>query len=69
MKIDEIRKLNNNELNQKIKETKEELFTKRMQHSMGNLEKPVELKNLRREIARMKTIQTERKIKGDNNEQ
>ena len=67
MDIKEIRKLSDAELKAKIIETKEELFTKRMQHASGTLEKPSELKKLRKDVARMKTILTERELDGGNN--
>ena len=67
MDIKELRKLSDAELKTKIRETKEELFTKRMQHASGTLEKPSELKKLRKDVARMKTILTERELDGGNN--
>ena len=67
MEIKELRKLSNKELTEKIKKTKEELFTKRMQQANGTLQKPAELKFLRRDVARMKTILNERKKDGGNN--
>ena len=66
MEIKELRKLSTEDLVKKIKDTKEELFTKRMQHASGTLEKPVELKVLRRDVAKMKTILKEREIDGGN---
>ena len=66
MEIKELRKLSTEDLVKKIKDTKEELFTKRMQHANVTLEKPVELKVLRRDVARMKTILKEREIDGGN---
>ena len=66
MEIKELRKLSTEDLVKKIKDTKEELFTKRMQRANGTLEKPVELKVLRRDVARMKTILKEREIDGGN---
>ena len=66
MEIKELRKLSTEDLTKKIKDTKEELFTKRMQQANGTLEKPVELKVLRRDVARMKTILKEREIDGGN---
>ena len=53
--------MSSEEINKKIIQKKEELFTKRMQAASGSLEKPKELRTLRREIARMKTILNERK--------
>lgn len=67
MEIKELRKLSDADLKAKIREAKEELFTKRMQHANGTLEKPVQLKTLRRDVARMKTILKEREINGGNN--
>lgn len=66
MDIKEIRKLSDSELVAKIKETKEELFTKRMQQATGALERPVELRKLRKDVAKMKTVLTERKLDGGN---
>ena len=61
-KIEELRKLTTEELNNKIKENKEELFNLRLQQATGNLEKPGRLKDLRKEVARMKTIIREREL-------
>ena len=66
MDIKEIRKLSDAELKIKIRETKEELFTKRMQQANGTLEKPTELKKLRKDVAKMKTILRERELDGGN---
>ena len=66
MEIKELRKLSNEELIKKINSSKEELFTKRMQQANGTLEKPVELRTLRRDVARMKTILKERELAGGN---
>ena len=67
MDIKDIRKMSNEELNKKIKETKEELFTKRMQQASGTLEKPIELRTLRRNVAKMKTVLKEREMDGGKN--
>ena len=66
MDIKEIRKMTDAELVAKIKETKEELFTKRMQQANGTLEKPTELRTLRKNVAKMKTILKERELDGGN---
>jgi len=62
MKIEELRKLSNEELETKIKESKEELFNLRFQQATGTLEKPVRLRDLRRNVAKMKTILREREL-------
>jgi len=56
----EIRALSNEEMNKKIAEYKEELFNLRMNQASGNLEKPSRIKELRKLVARMKTIMRER---------
>lgn len=66
LEIKELRKLSTEDLTKKIKDTKEELFAKRMQRASGALDKPVELKILRRDVARMRTILKEREIDGGN---
>ena len=63
-KMEEFRKLSTEELNKKIKENKEELFNLRFQQATGNLEKPVRLRELRKEVAKMKTIIRERELEG-----
>ena len=60
MKIEELRKLTTEELQSKIKDSKEELFNLRFQQATGTLEKPVRLRELRKDVARMKTIIRER---------
>lgn len=62
MKMEELRKLSTEELNNKIKENKQELFNLRFQQATGNLEKPVRLRELRKQVAKMKTIIREREL-------
>jgi large subunit ribosomal protein L29 len=62
MKINEIRKLTTEELMTKIEEYKKELFNLRFEQAAGNLEKPSRIKDLRKTIARMKTILREREL-------
>ena len=62
MKAEEIKKLSNEEITSKIKADKEELFNLRFQLANGQLEKPSRLKDLRREVARLKTELREREL-------
>ena len=62
MKANEIRELSTEEINAKIKECKEELFNLRFQQATGNLEKPSRLRDLRKQVAKMKTIIREREL-------
>ena len=58
----EIRELSNEEILSKIEESKEELFNLRFQQATGSLEKPSRIKELRKLVARMKTILREREL-------
>ena len=58
----EIRELSTDEIVSKIKETKEELFNLRFQQATGSLEKPHRINELRKQVARMKTILREREL-------
>jgi large subunit ribosomal protein L29 len=60
MKAQEIRKLQTPDIENKIKELKEELFNLRFQQATGNLQNPARIKQIRKTIARMKTIINER---------
>ena len=64
----EIRELTDEEIINKINEYKEELFNLRFSQATGNLEKPSRINELRKLVARMKTILRERElgIKGGN---
>ena len=60
MKANELRKLTTEELEKKVKESKEELFNLRMQKATGMIEKPSRIKELRKTVARINTILKER---------
>lgn len=62
MKVEEIRKLSNEEITKKITETKSELFDLRLKASTGTLEAPSRINSLRKTVARMKTILREREL-------
>lgn len=63
MKVKDVRDLNETELNQKISVLKEELFNLRFQLATGQLENPMRIKEVKKTIARVKTIQREQEIK------
>jgi large subunit ribosomal protein L29 len=48
------------EINKKIADLKEELFNLKFQAALGNIEKPARMNEIKRTIARMKTILTEK---------
>ena len=62
MKIAEIRKLTTEDLSKKLEETKKELFNLKFAASTGNLEKPHRIKELRHEVAKIKTVIREREL-------
>ncbi len=56
MKAKEIRDLSTEELNKKLDELKKDLFMLRMQHATNQLDNPMKLASVRKDIARIKTI-------------
>ncbi|MGE5456068.1 MAG: 50S ribosomal protein L29 [Ignavibacteriales bacterium] len=58
----EIRELASEEITKKIEEYKEELFNLRFSQATGSLEKPSRIKELRKLVARMKTVLREREL-------
>ena len=62
--VKELRGLSIDELKNRIKESKKELFDLRLKQSTGSLEKPSRIHELRKNIARMNTILNERKENG-----
>ena len=64
MKINEVRKLTTEEINKKIVDSKEELLKLRMKQATGTLENSARINELRKDVARFKTILREREIEG-----
>ena len=60
MKAAEIRELSSAELDQKLSDLKSELFNLRLQHAINQLENPMRIKAVKKDIARVKTIQRAR---------
>ena len=56
MKAAEIRELSSAELDQKLTDLKSELFNLRFQHAINQLENPLRIKAVKKDIARVKTI-------------
>ena len=63
MKVNEIRNLSTAELNGKIVSLREELFNLRFQLATGQLENPMRIREVRKTIARIKTVQREEELK------
>jgi len=62
VKANEIRQLSDAELQAKVGELKEELFNLRFQMVTGQLENPMRIRQVRKDIARVKTIIREREL-------
>jgi large subunit ribosomal protein L29 len=62
MKASEFRNLTSTEIENKINAFKEELFNLRFQLATGQLENPAKIRDLRKEIARAKTVLHERAL-------
>ena len=68
MKAKELRAMSAEDLNKKITESKKELFDLRLKQSTGQLEKPSKIRELRKDVARMKTILKERELENGGEE-
>ncbi|NLL47407.1 MAG: 50S ribosomal protein L29 [Firmicutes bacterium] len=62
MKAKEVRDLSVNELEVKLDELKEELFNLRFQLATGQLDNPMRISAVRKDIARVKTVMREREL-------
>ena len=62
MKIAEVRTLTDSELVAKKKEARQETFNLRLQQQTGALEKPSRLKELRKDVAKLETVLSERRL-------
>lgn len=62
MKTTEIRELTLTELDNKIAGLKEELFNLRFQMATGQVENPMQIREIKKSIARIKTIQRQREL-------
>ena len=63
MKVNVLRDLSTAELEKKVVDLKEELFNLRFQMATGQLENPMKIKEIRKDIAKAKTVLREREIK------
>ena len=64
MKTRDLRDLSNEELQAKAADIKKELFNLRVQQAMGQIENPMRLRILRRDIAKAKTVLKEKYGRG-----
>ncbi|MBQ1702935.1 MAG: 50S ribosomal protein L29 [Oscillospiraceae bacterium] len=62
MKANEVRKMSAAELEAKLKDLKKDLFTLRMQHATNQLDNPVKISLVKKDIARVQTIIREKEL-------
>ncbi len=62
VKVKEMRDLTDAELRKKLADSKDELFRLRFQSATGQLDNPMKIKEVRRRIARLKTVIREREL-------
>ena len=62
MKIHEIRDLSAQEINDKIQDLKEELFNLRFQNAMNQLDNPMRIVAVKKDIAKLKTVLKEQEL-------
>ena len=65
MKIKEIRELTTEELQLKVTELKKELFTQRFALATNNLENPMKIPAIKKDIAKVLTVIREKELKGE----
>lgn len=63
MKINDIREMTPDELESELLKQKNELFNLRFQHVTGQLENPVKIREVRKDIARILTVIRENELK------
>lgn len=63
MKVKELRDMTNEELTAKLKALKQELLNLRFSNATGQLSNPMQINVCKKDIARVKTILTEREMK------
>ncbi|HIS04837.1 MAG TPA: 50S ribosomal protein L29 [Candidatus Fimenecus stercoravium] len=64
MKASELRKLSPSELDKKLAELKDELFKLRFQQAVNQLDNPMRISAVKKDIARVKTIQRDVELHG-----
>jgi len=63
LRPNDIRKMDNDAILQEVETLKKELFDLRFKHATGQLENTARLSTVKKAIARLKTIQSEREVK------
>ena len=64
MKANEVRKMSGEELQTKLQDLKKDLFNLRLQHAPNQLDNPIRIAEVKKDIARVKTIIREQQLAG-----
>ena len=64
MKANEVRKMSASELESKLLDLKKDLFQLRLQHATNQLDNPVRIAEVKKDIARVKTVIREQQLAG-----
>ena len=64
MEAKEIREMNREEMIQKRRELKQQIFHLRLSRSAGRLESPIKLRETKRDLARLETVMREKELAG-----
>ena len=63
MEMRKMREMTEAELTTEVKKLKQELFNLRFQHVTGQLENPIKMRDIKKDIARVKTVLREKELK------
>ena len=69
MKANEVRKMSGEELQTKLQDLKKDLFNLRLQHATNQLDNPIRIAEVKKDIARVKTIIREQQLAGREEEE
>jgi len=64
MKASEVRKMSASELESKLMELKKDLFQLRLQHATNQLDNPIRIAQVKKDIARVKTVIRQQELAG-----
>ncbi len=62
MKAEDIREMSDAEIERRIRDLKQELFNLRFQNATGQLDNPLRMRSVKKDIARLKTVERQRQL-------
>ena len=62
MKAEDIRELSDAEIERRVRDLKQELFNLRFQNATGQLDNPLRMRSVKKDIARLKTVERQRQL-------